>query len=170
MLQEIQRGIEKALTVFDNPVVYVVFVMFAGLYATILAPRVTAGVKRYFDMPAFKVVFFTLVILLSSKDPRLALILGLVFVFTAQSLSKLNLETRLRHVFRVPAAQKDIGAPASSEMAQPAIDANPTFEPTGETQIALPLHDDLIHAGPQSMGEPIQGYEDNEGLVGAAFS
>lgn len=99
MLKEIQQTIEKNLFFLDNPYIHTFIVISIGLYASVLAPRVTSGVKDIFNSPIFKIFFFFVVLLLAHKDPRVALIVALAFVFTMQSLQHFNILDKLKGVY-----------------------------------------------------------------------
>ncbi len=98
---EIQQTIEKNLFFLDNPYIHTFIVISIGLYASVLAPRVvpTSGIKDLFNSPIFKVFFFFVVLLLAHKDPRVALIVALAFVFTMQSLQHYNIMDKLKGVY-----------------------------------------------------------------------
>jgi hypothetical protein len=99
MLREIQQTIEKNLFFLDNPYIHTFIVISIGLYASVLAPHVTSGVRDIFNSPIFKVFFFFVVLLLAHKDPRVALIVALAFVFTMQSLQQYNIMDKLKGVY-----------------------------------------------------------------------
>lgn len=101
MLREIQQTIEKNLFFLDHPYVHTFIVLSIGLYASMLAPHVvpTSGVRDLFNSPIFKVFFFFIVLLLAHKDPCVALIVALAFVFTMQSLQQYNIMDKLKGVY-----------------------------------------------------------------------
>ncbi len=179
MLKEIQNKIEKSLQIFDNPVIFAVTVMFIGMYASVIAPRMPGKILKLFHNTVFKLVFFFIVILVAHKDPRIALILSLAFVFTIQGLGKFHINDRLKSTVSpgpaiIPSpshADPPPSQPASVEKPSMTIqfddeiaDDGTRYIATGETEIGLPLHPDLIHAGAQGLGDPIPGFDESENL------
>ena len=134
MLKQVQAAVEKGLLVFDNPVVRTVFVTFVALYAFVLAPRVTSGVKEVFDSTWFKVVFFFVVILLAHKDPRLALIVALAFVFTMQGLAKYNVQEKIQQL---------VGSSGPAVIPAPHV-ASPPAAPPAPPPAALPVQQPVV--------------------------
>ena len=179
MLKEIQNKIERGLQIFDNPLVFTLTVMFIGMYASVIAPRMPGKIRKLFNNTVFKLVFFFIVILLAHKDPRLALILSLAFVFTVQGLGRFNINDRLKATVSsgpaiIPSpshADPPPSLPASVEKPSMTIqyddevaDDGTRYIATGETEIGLPLHPDLIHASTQGLGDPIPGFDESEHL------
>lgn len=186
-VRQIEEFFQKRLRIFDNPVIYTVTVMFIGLYASVIAPRLGPGIKGIFDSTLFKILFFFLVIVLSHHEPRLALILAMAFVFSIQNLTKWNVMDRW-NIFSGP---KTLPAPKNShtEASPPMVDLTQTAEIpahpaeydeieaddgtayvlTGETEASFPLHPDLVHSSAQALGDPIPGYDESSHLNPSPF-
>lgn len=181
MLKEIQQNIEKGLRVFDNPLVFTLTVMFIGIYSSVIAPKLPSKIMRLFNNTVFKLFFFFVVVLVAHKDPRLALIISLAFVFTIQGLGKYNIKDDIKAVTGwaptiipspshsdPPASQPmkvESGAPTMTvEFDEEVADDGTRYVATGETEIGLPLHPDFIHSGAQAMGDPIAGWDESENL------
>ena len=176
MLKEIQTKIQQALTVFDNPVIYTLTVMFIGMYASIIAPQGSPALKKVFANIYFKLFFFFIVILLATQEPRLALILSLAFVFTMQGISEWTTKTKIKAVTSLPVPSDiTVGAEGdSSTHAEPQFDEITTddgtiYSVTNETEVGMPLHPDFQHASAQGLGDPIAGYDETEKLNVSPF-
>ena len=88
----IQQQIESSLSFLDNHYVHTFVTMFIGLYAALLAPRVSCSIKKIFNNTFFKIVFFFFVVFLAHKDAGLALIISLAFIFNLQFLHQDEIE------------------------------------------------------------------------------
>ena len=167
LTKEIQKGVEGLLRVFDNPIVYTLFVTFVAVYSYAIVPKASVGgLKVLFDNVLFKIAFFFVVILFAYKDPRIALILSVIFVLTMQYLQFSHVPVS-RGPKVIPAGTKSSMGPAAPieldldrDFPTTLSEDGTPYEVTQETEAGLPLHPDLIHSGPQAMGEPIQGWED----------
>jgi hypothetical protein len=167
LTKDIQRGVEDLLRVFDNPIVYTLFVTFVAVYSYAIVPQASiGGLKVLFDNVLFKIAFFFVVILFAYKDPRIALILSIVFVLTMQYLQFADVPAS-RGPKVIPAGTKSSLGPAApieldldKDFPTTVSEDGTAYEITKETEAGLPLHPDLIHSGPQAMGEPIQGWDD----------
>ncbi len=180
MLAQLQNKIQKALTIFDNPIVYTLTVMFIGMYASVIAPQGSSTLKKIFANVYFKLFFFFVIIIIAHQEPRIALILSLAFVFTMQGITEWTTKNQLKSsVFPVmkPAVASDIHVKSDNDSApnaQPQFDDitaedGTIYSVTGETEVGMPLHPDFVHSGPQSLGDPIAGFEDPDSLNASPF-
>lgn len=165
LTKQIQKGAEELLRVFDNPIFYTLFVTFVAVYSYAIVPKASGDLKVLFDNVFFKVAFFFVVILFAYKDPRIALILSIIFVLTMQYLQFSDVPAS-RGPKVIPAGTKASMGPAApieldldKDFPTTVSEDGTMYEVTKETEAGLPLHPDLIHSGPQAMGEPIQGWE-----------
>lgn len=168
MLKELQIAVEKGLSIFDDPIVHCIFVTFVALYAGILAPRLPSVMTQIVNSTFFKIVFFFIVVLLAQKDPRIALIVSLGYIFTLQALSKFSVQDQMVNASQnvsaenVPRSVTDNAVEVS--LVDDATDSDILDKPyqvTDETEVVAPLHDAEFHSGPQALGQPITGYEDD---------
>jgi hypothetical protein len=98
-LRDIEGKIEESLSFLNNPYVETTVLLFLGLYAAVLAPRVPAGVTKLFNSSLFKIAFFFVAAYLSFANPKIALLLSLGFVFTLQALQKFDVRQEVKHLF-----------------------------------------------------------------------
>lgn len=171
MLKDLQNAIVKSLSLFDNPVIHCLFVTFVALYASILAPRLPGVVAQIMHNPVCKIIFFFIVVLLAQKDPRIALIVSLGYIFTVQALTKYNVQDKIS-TLRTTAKQWKPSTSQSSAVDN-AVDVSlvdsenessmldKPYTITDDTEVVAPLHDVDFHAGAQSLGQPIVGYEND---------
>lgn len=171
MLKDLQNAIVKSLSIFDNPIVHCLFVTFVALYASILAPRLPSVVAQVMNNSVSKIVFFFVVVLLAQKDPRIALIVSLGYIFTIQALTKFNVQDKISTLTTTAKRWK----PSTSQLSaiDNAVDVSlvdsenessildKPYTITDETEVVAPLHDVDFHAGAQSLGQPIVGYEND---------
>ena len=170
MLKELQATIEEGLSFFDHPIIHTMFITFVALYASVLAPRLPGSVAKLTSSTIFKIFFFFVVVFLAQKDPRVALITALAYIFTVQAMSKFNILDKVNSLSS-PSPSGSYKTPTMAVYSDPAIEVSivdppnvneKPYEITNETEVGIPLHEDGIHAGTQCLGQPISGYDSGE--------
>lgn len=185
MLREVAVAVERGLWFLDVPVIRTFIVLFVMAYAVVIAPTVPPRVNRLFGNSVFKAAFFVLVVLLAHKDPQLALLVGLGFVFTVQALRGGNIARRLSGgrgvqphgaslgLQTVDAQEHPDNQPRWDEHVASSVpivrerSAQPArlVEDPDETEVGLPAYDDVPHSFAQGLGEPLRGYEGDDVLA-----
>jgi hypothetical protein len=75
MLQELRE-------VFDNKYLSTVLTLALGLYASLLGPELPEPIKNLFNNTLFRILVLFLVVVRGNKDPKLAIMISVVFVLT----------------------------------------------------------------------------------------
>ena len=155
MLKEISRFADKMLSVFDSGIVFLVFTLAIALM-TIAPIDLTL-----FDAFWGRIVSFLFAVILAKKDVRLALIWVTAFVVI---LFKKH-SSLTQHVIKtnnnipgdmLPQPQElDLDKDFPVQQTPDGV----LYQMTDETEVGKPLHPDLYHSGPQSLGDPLPGYE-----------
>ena len=171
MLKNLQNAVVKSLSIFDNPIVHCLFVTFVALYASILAPRLPNSIGQIMSKPVAKVIFFFIVVLLAQKDPRVALVVSLGYIFTIQAVTKFNVQdkissltasaTRWSPAINPSSAADNVTDVSLVDSENESYILDKPYKITDETEVVAPLHDVDFHAGAQSLGQPIVGYEND---------
>lgn len=86
--QKLEKQAQKALSFLDNEYISVSIKTFLAIYVAIWAPRLPKSFMNLFNNNLFKVLVFTVILVLSTKDIGLALMIALGYVVSMMYLKK----------------------------------------------------------------------------------
>ena len=155
MLKEISRFADKMLSVFDSGIVFLVFTLAIALM-TIAPIDLTL-----FDTFWGRIVSFVFAVILAKKDVRLALIWVTAFVVILFKNHNSLTQRVVKGVNSIPGDMLPQPQELDLDKDFP-VQQTPDgvlYQMTDETEVGKPLHPDLYHSGPQSLGDPLPGYE-----------
>lgn len=90
LLTKLQGFAMQSLKVLDNKYVSGMVKVFLVLYASLVAPKLPAGLVKLFQNPAFKVLVLFLIVYVGMKDPTVALLVAVGFTVSMVTLNKLE--------------------------------------------------------------------------------
>jgi hypothetical protein len=74
--------LQKLREVFDNEYFSTTVTLALGLYASLLGPELPDAVKKLFTNTIFRILILFLVVVRGNKDPKMAIMVAVVFVLT----------------------------------------------------------------------------------------
>ena len=91
MLKNVESMSRNALSILDNPYVSTFVKVFLVVYAGVWAPRLPPTLAGLFQNNMFRMLIFFLVVFVTTKDARVALLIAVGFLMSMQALSLVNL-------------------------------------------------------------------------------
>ena len=157
MLAAVDSIADRCLEVFDNPLVFLGFTLLVGYLA------ISSMDTAILESGAGKIGGFLLVVVLAKKDIRLALLVAVAIGIVLFRNKRQEIVDQSSKEISMPVL------PAAGRLPQE-LDLETDFvvkqTPDGvlyqtstETEVGKPLHPDLQHSGPQSLGDPLPGFE-----------
>ena len=74
--------LQKLHEIFDNKYFSTTLILALGLYASLLGPELPESVKNLFNNTIFRILVLFLVVVRGNKDPKMSIMLAIVFVLT----------------------------------------------------------------------------------------
>ncbi len=155
MLKEVSQFVDKILTVFDSQFVFFTFVFAIALLT--IAPLNFTCLNTFWG----RLTSFLFAIVLAKKDIRLALIWVTTFVVLLFKSQHSLTQRVVKTVDIIPGNMLPQHQELDLDKDFP-VQQSPDgvlYQTTDETEVGKPLHPDLYHSGPQSLGDPLPGYE-----------
>ena len=154
MIKEIGRFADELLSVFDSATCFFAFTLGTALLT--IVPLDLTFLNTFWG----RIVSFLIAVLLAKKDVRLALIWVTAFVVILFKNHKSYIQTKVQVASipgsRLPQTQElDLDKDFPVQQTPDGV----SYQITDETEVGKPLHPDLYHSGPQSLGDPLPGYE-----------
>jgi hypothetical protein len=132
-LKALESKIVASLSFLDNPYVHTTLCVALVVYAAALAPRVPRQLKMLFENVLFKVAFFFVVAYTAVKDPKIALLISLGFIFTIQTLQKHDIEHEVVALFN------KVKAAVVPKVARKPVVVETEFPPSAPQEVAYPM-------------------------------
>merc|ERR1712166_171404 len=78
--------------IFDNKYTSTILTMFLVLYGGLAAPKLPIGIKNLFKNSVFRIMILSLIVYNGNKNPKVSLIIAVIFLISMQQLSNSEVE------------------------------------------------------------------------------
>ncbi len=149
------RRLDKVLGAFDSGTVFLVFTL--AIACLTIIPIDLGFLNTFWG----RILSFAFAIVLAKKDVRLALIWVIAYIVVMFKHQHVSTQLVMRPVTQIPGYPLPHPQELDLEKDFP-VQQTPDgvlYQTTDETEVGRPLHPDLYHSGPQSLGDPLPGYE-----------
>ena len=82
--------------IFGNQYISTIITIFLALYAALLGPELPSGLRKLFNNTIFRIIILFLIVYRANKDPRLAIMIAVVFVLTLDFMTRMDAKEAFR--------------------------------------------------------------------------